>query len=139
MFRILTAGLTALILAACQPAEPAASTEPPTSPTAAAPPAPAEPVFDGAAFAAMEARYLGKDKPTDPIEEFDWREVTCNFLGGEIGGDPGQDKAIIAELDELRCGEQSTEARALRAANANDPSLVARIDAYLARNPDPAL
>ena len=139
--RFLVLGLAATVLCACQPATSPASSEDPVqaAATVADSAAPAEPVFDEAAFAAMEARYLGQDRPSDPIEEFDWREVTCNFLGGEIGGDPEQDRAVNARLDELRCGDQNADARALRAANAGDAEMVARIDAYLARHPDPVL
>lgn len=130
MFRIVTIGLSALILMACKPA---ASVEP--APGQAAPAAAAAPAaFDYAAFEALEARWLEADKPTDPIDELDWREVHCNFLAGEISGDAELDKGVNDRLKEIRCFSQDEDALALKAANANDPAALARLEIYFARN-----
>ena len=130
MFRIITAiGMSAVILAAC---EPATSVE--AAPSQAAP-APATPAaFDYAAFEALEARWLQADKPTDPIDELDWREVHCNFLAGELSGDAELDNQIDRRLKELRCFSQDEDALAVKAASAGDPAALARLDVYFARN-----
>ena len=132
MFRIITTGLAALTLAACQPAaEPAApaNAEPPAAPQAETP--------EDAAWRALEDRYLAMNvEPADPIDAVEWREVRCNFLAGEIGGDrSAQDRAIQARMEELRCGDGVLEdARALRASHASDTAAVARLDTLLARH-----
>jgi len=129
MFRIITIGLTAAVLAACQPAaEPTAPAE------AAAPPAAADQAARDAAFAALEERWLQADKPTDPIEELDWREVHCNYLAGEMSGDVEIDNQIDARLKELRCFSQDEDALAVKAASAGDPAALARLEVYFARN-----
>ena len=106
MVRSIVIGLAALVLSACQPA---------TEPAAPAPAANASAATDQAAqdavWAALEERYLGMETvPTDPIEELEWREVHCNFLGGEIGGDPEQDKAVNARIEEIGCFRQVEDA-----------------------------
>lgn len=132
MFRIITTGVAALTLAACQPAaEPAApaNAEPPAAPQAETP--------EDAAWRALEDRYLAVNvEPTNPIDAVEWREVRCNFLAGEIGGDnSAQDRAVQARMEELRCGDAVLEdARALKASHASDTAAVARLDALLARH-----
>lgn len=130
MFRITTIGLTALVLAACQPvAEPPAPAQP------AAPTAAADQAAQDAVWAALEERYLGMETvPTDPIEALEWREVHCNFLGGEIGGDPEQDKAVNARIEEIGCFRQLEDARALRDTRMTDTAAVARLDAFISRH-----
>ncbi len=130
MFRIVTIGLSALILMACKPAAPVEPAPGQAAPAAAAAPA----AFDYAAFEALEARWLEADKPTDPIDELDWREVHCNFLAGEISGDAELDKGVNDRLKEIRCFSQDEDALALKAANANDPEALARLEIYFARN-----
>ncbi|WP_426041135.1 hypothetical protein [Brevundimonas sp. TWP2-3-4b1] len=133
MSRIITIGLAGLVLAACKPvAEPA----PPADPAAAAAPAPAAQSAVDAAWAAEQDRYLAVNvEPSDPVEAVMWRGVRCDFLGSEFGGDnSGQDRAINARMDELRCGDELlAEARALRGTLAGAPGAVARLDALLAR------
>ncbi|MGV3578357.1 hypothetical protein [Brevundimonas sp.] len=134
MFRIITMSLAALTLAACQPAaEPAAATQP------EAPAAPAAETPEDAALRALEDRYLEINvEPTNPIDAVEWREVRCNFLAGEFGGDnSAQDRAINARMEELRCGDGVLEdARALKASHALDTAAIARLDAILARHDD---
>ena len=130
MFRVITIGLSAVMLVAC---EPAASVEP--APGQAAPADAAPAAFDDAAFEALEARWLEvSDKPADPVDELDWREVHCNFLAGEMSGDPAQDNAINDRLKEIRCFSQDEDAQAVKAASANDPAALARLEVYFARN-----
>lgn len=134
MFRIITMGVAALTVAACQPAvEPAAPAEPATPAVAA------DPTAQDAAWLALENRYLAINvEPTNPIDAVEWREVRCNFLAGEFGGDDSaQDRAINARMDELRCGDGVLEdARALKASHASDTAAIARLDALLARHED---
>ena len=132
MFRIITTGLAALTLAACQPAaQPAAPVE------AEAPAAPQVETPEDAAWRVLEDRYLAMNvEPTNPIDAVEWREVRCNFLAGEIGGDnSAQDRAVQARIEELRCGDGVLEdARALKASNASDTAAVARLDTLIARH-----
>lgn len=129
---IIIVGLTALTLVACQPAaEPAAPVE------AEAPAVDADQAARDAVWTALEDRYLAVNvQPTDPIDAVEWREVRCNFLAGEIGGDnSAQDRAIQARMEELRCGDGVLEdARALKASHASDTAAAARLDALLARH-----
>lgn len=129
---IIIVGLTALTLVACQPAaEPAAPVE------AEAPAAPTAETPEDAVWLALENRYLAVNvQPTNPIDAVEWREVRCNFLAGEIGGDnSAQDRAVQARMEELRCGDGVLEdARALKASHASDTAAVARLDALLARH-----
>lgn len=130
MSRIIALGFAAVILAACQPA--AESTAPAE---AAAPKVAADQAAQDAVWAALEDRYLGMETvPTDPIEALEWREVHCNFLGGEIGGDPEQDKAVNARIEEIGCGRQLEDAQALRATRMTDTAAVARLDAFISRH-----
>ncbi|WGM30974.1 hypothetical protein [Brevundimonas sp. NIBR11] len=126
--RIIAIGFTAVVLAACQPAAES------TAPTEAAPAVAADQAAQDAVWAALEEKYLGMETmPADPIDALEWREVHCNFLAGEIGGDPEQDRAVNARIDEL-CSQQLETARALKAARATDTAAVARLDAFLARH-----
>lgn len=129
MFRIIAIGLTAVVLAACQPAaKPAAPAEAP-APTAA------EQADQDATWTALEDRYLGMETvPTDPIEALEWREVHCNFLGGELGGGEAQDKAVNARIEEIGCLRQLEDAQALKATHITDTAAVARLDAFIARH-----
>lgn len=132
MSHIFILSLAALTLAACQPAaEPAAPAQP------EAPAAPAAETPEDAARRALEDRYLEINvEPTNPIDAVEWREVRCNFLAGEFGGDnSAQDRAINARMEELRCGDGVLEdARALKASHASDTAAVARLDALIARH-----
>lgn len=129
MARSIVIGLTALVLSACQPA-----TEPAATAAAAATPATDQAAQD-AVWAVLEDRYLGMEAvPTDPIEELEWREVHCNFLGREIGGDPEQDKAVNARIEEIGCFRQLEDARALRDTRMTDTAAVARLDAFISRH-----
>ena len=125
----ITVGLAALLLAACQPA-------PEPAPPAGTPaPTAAEQAALDATWAALEERYLGMETvPSDPIEALEWREVHCNFLGGEIGGDPEQDRAVNARIEEIGCMRQLEDARALRSTLMTDTASVARLDAFIARH-----
>jgi hypothetical protein len=136
MFRIIAIGLTAVVLSACQPApEPAAAVAPPGTTATATAAAATDQAAQDAVWAALEERYLGMETvPTDPIEELEWREVHCNFLGGEIGGDPEQDKAVNARIEEIGCFRQLEDAQALRATRMTDTAAVARLDAYISRH-----
>lgn len=129
MSRIVAVGLAALTLAACQPAPgPAAPAE------TATPAVAADQAAQDAVWAALEEKYLGmEDAPADPIDALEWTEVHCNFAGGELGGDPEQDRAIHAWIFDT-CMKQLDNARALRTTYANVPAALARIDAYIARH-----
>lgn len=132
MFRIITTGVAALTLAACQPAA-----EPAAPANAEGPAAPQVETPEDAAWRALEDRYLAMNvQPTNLIDAVEWREVRCNFLAGEIGGDnSAQDRAVQARMEELRCGDAVLEdARALKASHASDTAAVARLDALLARH-----
>ena len=130
MSRIIAIGLTALVLAACQPAP-----EPAAPPAPAAPAAATDQAAQDAIWAALEERYLGMETvPSDPIEALEWREVHCNFLGGEIGGDPEQDKAVNARIEDIGCFRQLEDAQALRATRMTDTAAVARLDAFISRH-----
>ena len=123
-------GLTAVVLAACQPVPERA---PPTASAASA--TAADQAAEDAVWAGLEAQYLGMETvPADPIEALEWREVHCNFLGGEIGGDPEQDKAVNARIEEIGCFRQLEDAQALRSTRMTDTVAVARLDAFISRH-----
>lgn len=123
-------GLTAVVLAACQPAQERAA---PNASAASA--TAADQAAQDAVWAGLEARYLGMETvPADPIEALEWREVHCNFLGGEIGGDPEQDKAVNARIEEIGCFRQLEDAQALRSTRMTDTVAVARLDAFISRH-----
>lgn len=130
MFRIIIVGLAALMLAACQPpAEPAAPAEEAATPAVAT-----DQAAQDAVWAALEEKYLGMESPpSDPIDALEWSEVHCNFVAGELSGDPEQDRAINAWIDET-CANQLDKARTLRTSHASDPAALARIDAYISRH-----
>ncbi|WP_428149359.1 hypothetical protein [Brevundimonas sp.] len=129
MSRIIAIGLSAVILVACKPATPTEA----ATPQASSAPAPA--AFDYAAHDALDDRWIQvSDKPTDPIDELDWREVHCNYLAGEMSGDVEIDNQIDARLKELRCFSQDEDALAVKAASAGDPAALARLEVYFARN-----
>ena len=131
MSRLIVAGLTALVLAACQPA---AEPEEPARPAGVDTPAVAAASADP--WTAQQDRYLAINvQPSDPVEAVMWRGVRCDFLGSEIGGDnSAHDREVQARMEELRCGDELlAEARELRETMAGDPNAVTRLDALLAR------
>lgn len=135
MFRIVFATLAVLAFAACSP-KPIDNAEATSPPAAAVAPASTEQSAADATWAALEDKYLTMpEPPAIPIEELEWREVHCNFLGGEIAGDPEQDKAVNARIEAIGCGRQREDGLALKAASAGDAALIARIDAFLSRHP----
>ena len=131
MSRIIILGFAAVVLAACQPAaEPATPAE-----TVAAAPTAAEQAALDATWTALEDRYLGMETvPSDPIEALEWREVHCNFLGGEIGGGEEQDRQVNARIEELGCIRQVEEAQALKTPRMTDTAAVTRLDALINRH-----
>ncbi len=82
-------------------------------------------------WAAMEARWLGVDRPTDPVDALYWRAVACGFAVSEMNGDAEMDASIDAAMRNLGCGRQIEDARALRVANLDDARMVARIDEFI--------
>ena len=87
-------------------------------------------------WAALEDKYLEMETvPSDPIDALEWREVHCNFLGGELSGDPEQDRSINDWIDE-NCARQLDDARTLRSVMITDTAAVARLDAFLSRHTD---
>lgn len=126
MFRILAVGLAALVLSACAMAAEAPMPDAPER-------SPAEWAALEAEWAVLEDKYLGTEEPSDPLDLLEWREVQCNFLAGELGGDPAQDREINAYLDEI-CTHQIEDARRLRIAMLSDEAALARIDAFLGRH-----
>lgn len=125
MNRNILIALTAVTLAACTPADaPKSEALQPEAPTAAA----------LAAEAADQAAYdAANTPPTEPVANLAWRADLCSHLGGEIGGDGSErDQEIQAQMETMRCGDGLiAEGAALKAANAADPAVVARIDAAL--------
>ena len=131
MFRIVAAGLTALILTGCKPADQATPAEPvPPSAATSAPPPPAV-----VSWEATQERYRQVEvTPTEPLEALEWRGVHCEHYSGEFGGDGSErDRWLNARMDRLECGDQlMSEARAMRNARSNEPAVVARLNAVLA-------
>lgn len=125
MNRNILIALTAMTLAACTPADaPKSEALQAEAPTAAA----------LAAEAADQAAYdAANTPPTEPVANLAWRADLCSHLGGEIGGDGSErDQEIQAQMETMRCGDGLiAEGAALKAANAADPAVVARIDAAL--------
>lgn len=148
MSRIVAIGLTALILAACEPADqtptadPAApEAAPPATPaatpapasTAATAPANAPQPSTPMSWEAMQDHYrqMGSE-PTDPVEALEYRAVICSHLAGETGsGDPERDQYLNAQIDRYRCEPLVAEVRAMRDARADAPAVVARLDTVL--------
>lgn len=132
MSRIAIATLGLVVLTACSP-KPVDRAETAPSPAASAP---VEQSAADAEWARLEDRYLTMpDAPTAPMDALEWREVHCNFLAGELGGDTEQDAPVSERIDDLGCGGQRADAQALRTASAGDAALLARIDAFLSRHP----
>ena len=125
MNRNILIALTAVTLAACTPADApkseALQAEAPTAATLAA-------------EAADQAAYdAANTPPTEPVANLAWRAEHCSHLGGEIGGDGSErDRQVQAQMETMRCGDGLiAEGAALKAANAADPAVVARIEAAL--------
>ena len=130
MSRIAAFGLTALILAACQPGDPA----PPAGPVTSSAPAASSPSA-AASWDATRERYRQVDAaPSDPLEALEWRGVRCDHYASEFGGDGSErDQWLNAQMDGLACGEAlAAEARAMRDAHSAEPDVAARLDAVLA-------
>lgn len=101
---------------------------------AAAPAAPAEQTqaeMEAASQAAYEAEV--DPKPTEPVAAWLWRADHCSYLGAEIGGDRSEhDVQVQKKMDELKCGEELiADGQALKAANASDADVVAKLDSAL--------
>ncbi len=77
--------------------------------------------------------YRTNTPPTEPVANLAWRAELCSHLGGEIGGDGSErDREVQAQMETMRCGDGLiAEGAALKAANAADPAVVARIEAAL--------
>lgn len=138
MARMIAIGLTALVLAACGPAD-----QTPTAETAAPAPSPAPvssepakaPQTAAMSWEAMQERYQQIEvEPTDPLEALEYRAVTCAYLSSEIGGDvPEREQFLYAQIDKYRCEDALVaELRAMRDARADEPAVVARLDTILA-------
>ncbi|WGM48150.1 hypothetical protein KOAAANKH_03046 [Brevundimonas sp. NIBR10] len=125
MNRNILIALTAVAVAACTPADaPKSEALQAEAPTAAA----------LAAEAADQAAYdAANTPPTEPVANLAWRAELCSHLGGEIGGDGSErDREVQAQMETMRCGDGLiAEGAALKAANAADPAVVARIEAAL--------
>lgn len=131
MSRIVTVGLTALILAACKPADQTRPIEPVAPSAATSAPQPSAAV----SWEATQERYRQvDDAPSDPLEALEWRGVRCDHYASEFGGDGSErDQWLNAQMDRLKCGDQLVaEARALRDARSAEPDVMARLDAVLA-------
>lgn len=140
MSRIVAIGLTALMLAACQPADQAPVAEPEATADqapiaeAAAPesaPAPSMPMT----WTAMQDRYQRmEDAPSEPLEALERRAVLCAHYSGEFGGDNSErDQWLNAQMDQYRCDELVADARAMRDARSGEPVVVDRLDTVLAQ------
>jgi hypothetical protein len=137
MSRIVAIGLTALILAACEPADQTPTTEPDAPAQAAEAPAaaPASAPQPSApmSWEAMQDHYRQMEvEPTDPVEALEFRAVICSHLAGETGsGDPEREQFLNAQIDRYRCEPLVAEVRAMRDARADAPDVVARLDTVL--------
>lgn len=139
MSRVIAIGLTAVILAACQPADQTPTAEP-TAPAPAAEPAAADPASAPRAAApmtweAMQDRYQQMEgDPTDPLEALERRAVLCAHYSGEFGGDNSErDQWLNAQMDSYRCDDLVADARAMRDARSGEPDVAARLDTVLAQ------
>lgn len=131
MSRIVTMGLTALLLAACQPAYEPTPTEPVPPAEATSAPQPSTAV----SWEATQERYRQVDvAPSDPLEALEWRAVGCAHYSGEFGGDNSErDQWLNAQMDRLQCGDELiAEARAMRDTRSGEPDVVARLNSVLA-------
>ena len=141
MSRIVAIGLTAFMLAACQPpADQTPAAEADQTPAAeseavaAAPesaPAPSAPMT----WAAMRDRYQQMEgAPSDPLEALEHRAVLCAHYSGEFGGDNSErDQWLNAQMDQYRCLDLVADARAMRDARSGEPAVVDRLDTVLAQ------
>lgn len=141
MTRILSIGLTFLILAACgpadptPPAEPAAPTPPAVSPAAAAAPVSASQPVLPMSWEAMQDHYRQIEvAPTDPLEALELRAVLCTHFMGETGSEDAEREAFLsAQMDKYRCGDVLVaEARAMRESHPHEPAVLARLNIILA-------
>ncbi|WP_292107966.1 hypothetical protein [Brevundimonas sp.] len=139
MSRIVAIGLTALILAACEPADQTPTAEPHAPAQAAEAPAPA-PVAASApqrsapmSWEAMQNHYRQMEvEPTDPVEALEFRAVVCSHFAGEMGsGDPEREQFLNAQIDRYRCEPLVAEVRAMRDARSDAPAVAARLDTIL--------
>lgn len=131
MSRIVAIGLTALILAACEPADQSTPPEPAAPAGTASAPQASAPV----SWEATQERYRQVEvAPSDPLEALEWRAVGCAHYSGEFGGDNSErDQWLNAQMDRLQCGDELVnEARALRDARSGEPDVGARLEAILA-------
>lgn len=135
MSRIVATGLTALILAACGPADQAPTAEPaeaaPTAPAKTSASQPSTPM----SWEATKARYRQVEvEPSDPLEALEYRGVLCEHYSGEFGGDGSErDQWLNAQMDKHRCGDElAAEARAMRTSRSGEPDVVARLNAIVA-------
>lgn len=137
MSRTLALGLSALILAACQPEQDSAGsaalpakqtpnaelTEPQAAlATASQPAAPMS--WEG-----MQDYYRQMEaEPADPLESLGYRAVLCAHLSGEFGdGDPEREAFLGAQVDKHRCEELKADLRAMQEARSDEPAVVARL------------
>ena len=136
MSRIFAIGLTAVILTACQPANPT----PPAAPAAAAPAAAAvsvsapQPVAP-MSWEAMQNHYRQMEvEPTDPLEALEMRAVLCTHFMGETGSENAErEQFLSAQMAKYRCGDMLVaEARAMRDARSHEPAVVLRLNTILA-------
>ncbi|MEJ6788855.1 hypothetical protein BrevBR_04830 [Brevundimonas sp. BR2-1] len=128
MSRIVALGLTALTLAACNPADQAPPTTPPAATGAAPPSAPVS-------WEATQERYRQVEAaPSDPVEALEWRAVQCDHYSSEFGGDGSErDQWLNTQMDRLECEDGlAAEARAMRDARSGEPVVVARLTTVLA-------
>lgn len=131
MSRVVALGLTALILAACDPADQTPPPGPATPPVATGAPQPSPPV----SWEATQERYRQVEtEPPDPLEALEWRAVQCGHYSSEFGGDGSErDQWLNAQMDRLQCGDGlAAEARAMRDARSGEPVVVARLTTVLA-------
>ena len=130
MSRIVAIGLTALVLAACEPADQTPTAEPAAP---ASDPQPSAPM----SWEAMQDHYRQMEsEPTDPVEALEFRAVICSHLAGETGsGDPEREQYLNAQIDRYRCEPLVAEVRAMRDARSDAPAVVARLDAVLENIP----
>lgn len=137
MSRIIAIGLTALIVAACGPADQTSTAEPAAPAPVPAPVAPASAPQPSApmSWEAIQDRYqMVEVEPTDPLEALEYRAVTCAYFSGEIGGgSPEREQFLNAQIEKYRCEDALlADLRAMRDARSDEPAVVSRIDTLLA-------
>ena len=133
MSRIISIGLTALVLTACGPADQTPAAEPaapaPVAPASA--PQPSAPM----SWEAIQDRYqMVEVEPTDPLEALEYRAVVCAHLSGEVGSEvPEREQDLNAQIEKYRCEDALVaELRAMRDARSDEPAVVSRLDTILA-------